>query len=232
MKKTAFTLAEVLITLTIIGVIAAITIPNLMQSWRKHEVEVKLKEAYSILSNATKISESENGPLNELITDDLTFSNYSGITQWCTNYISPYIKYDKVGWSLYSDLGSNFNFTRVDGTPSDGWATNPGSYYSYVLKNGMYMGAQADKNYGPFIRFYVDINGKKAPNRIGVDVFYFCFVKRTRGLIVGFISNIDYIVRESANDCTSNKSSAGYTCSTRIQLNGWKIPDNYPIKKF
>ena len=49
-KKTkAFTLAEVLITLTIIGVIAALTISNLMQSYRKHQIETGLKSAYSVL---------------------------------------------------------------------------------------------------------------------------------------------------------------------------------------
>ena len=48
--KKAFTLAEVLITLTIIGVIAALTIPNLVQSWRKHERISEIKTAYSIIS--------------------------------------------------------------------------------------------------------------------------------------------------------------------------------------
>ena len=51
-NKKAFTLAEVLITLTIIGVIAAITIPNLMQKYTKHQYVVGLKKAYSELSNA------------------------------------------------------------------------------------------------------------------------------------------------------------------------------------
>ena len=53
-RRTAFTLAEVLITLTIIGVIAALTIPNLMQKWHDHADVQKVKEAYSILNNAIK----------------------------------------------------------------------------------------------------------------------------------------------------------------------------------
>ena len=65
MIRKAFTLAEVLITLTIIGIIAAITIPNLMQSWKKHQVEVGVKEAYALLSNAIKMSETENGLATE-----------------------------------------------------------------------------------------------------------------------------------------------------------------------
>lgn len=49
LKRTAFTLAEVLITLAIIGIIAVLTIPNLLQSYRKHERIVQIKEAYSII---------------------------------------------------------------------------------------------------------------------------------------------------------------------------------------
>ena len=50
MKKCfAFTLAEVLITLTIIGVIAAITIPNLMQKWQNQAAVSKMSKGYNML---------------------------------------------------------------------------------------------------------------------------------------------------------------------------------------
>ena len=51
-KILAFTLAEVLITLTIIGVIAAITIPNLMQKYKNRVTVTKVQKAYNILSRA------------------------------------------------------------------------------------------------------------------------------------------------------------------------------------
>ena len=69
-SKYAFTLAEVLITLTIIGVIAALTIPNMMQSYKKHQVEVGIKEAYSILSNAIKMSEAEKALFDRMDASD------------------------------------------------------------------------------------------------------------------------------------------------------------------
>ena len=62
----AFTLAEVLITLTIIGVIAALTIPNLMQSYKKHQIETNLKASYTILQNAITMAQSEHGSLQEM----------------------------------------------------------------------------------------------------------------------------------------------------------------------
>ena len=51
-KKTAFTLAEVLITLGIIGVVAAMTIPTLMMNYQKQVWESKLKKTYSVATNA------------------------------------------------------------------------------------------------------------------------------------------------------------------------------------
>ena len=74
--KKAFTLAEVLITLTIIGVIAALTIPNLMQKWQDHADVQKVKQAYSILNNAFKLCVQENG----------TMDNW----YWGTNTTFPY----------------------------------------------------------------------------------------------------------------------------------------------
>ena len=57
----AFTLAEVLITLGIIGVVAALTLPTLIANHRKKVVATQLKQSYSILYNAIKLSESDNG---------------------------------------------------------------------------------------------------------------------------------------------------------------------------
>ena len=55
-KKAGFTLAEVLITLGVIGVVAAITIPGLMSAYQKHVVETRLKQSYSLLSQVVKLA--------------------------------------------------------------------------------------------------------------------------------------------------------------------------------
>ena len=60
-KIWAFTLAEVLITLGIIGIVAAMTIPSLMTKYRKSIVETRLKDSYSIFANAIRLAESEYG---------------------------------------------------------------------------------------------------------------------------------------------------------------------------
>lgn len=58
-KKKAFTLAEVLITLGIIGVVAALTMPSLMSNYRRKVAETQLKQTYSILLNAVTKGEQQ-----------------------------------------------------------------------------------------------------------------------------------------------------------------------------
>ncbi|MBR6721846.1 type II secretion system protein [bacterium] len=61
LAKTGFTLAEVLITLGIIGVVAAMTIPNLIANTRAHQYRAKFKKAISSLSQAARLSQSLYG---------------------------------------------------------------------------------------------------------------------------------------------------------------------------
>ena len=71
-KNCAFTLAEVLITLGIIGVVAAMTIPTLMANVKAHQYSAKFKKTVSTLSNAAKMSQAQYG------------FDYSGLTDKCT----------------------------------------------------------------------------------------------------------------------------------------------------
>ena len=73
----AFTLAEVLITLVIIGVIAAITVPSLMNKTQNQEYVSKLKKAYSTLSQATNQIIAEEGlPKYWATSDDRIYNLY------------------------------------------------------------------------------------------------------------------------------------------------------------
>ena len=63
-KKAAFTLAEVLITLGIIGVVAALTMPVLIQNHRNTVVETRLKKFYSAINQAVTMAENDYGEKN------------------------------------------------------------------------------------------------------------------------------------------------------------------------
>ena len=75
-KKSAFTLAEVLITLGIIGVVAAMTIPTLMQKTNDSEIVASLLKSQSVLNNAFKNIEAINGVKVTQISDVNTFGDY------------------------------------------------------------------------------------------------------------------------------------------------------------
>ena len=65
MKK-AFTMAEVLITLGIIGIVAAMTLPSLVQKYRERQYVTALKKAVSVLDNAYRLFLFQNGGNKEL----------------------------------------------------------------------------------------------------------------------------------------------------------------------
>ncbi len=88
MKK-AFTLAEVLITLGIIGVVAALTIPTVIASYRKQEASARTKKFYSTIQQAFIMSESEFGPSNEWEREENAKKNFM-------KYLAPYMNYSTI----------------------------------------------------------------------------------------------------------------------------------------
>lgn len=107
-KNYAFTLAEVLITLGIIGVVAAITIPGLIQQNKKHEVQSKIQENYSRISQVMK-SVIHDNDVDDIsgITDvytatwDKQWINASALIDQMHNHLKIVSYYDN------SDVGKN-----------------------------------------------------------------------------------------------------------------------------
>ena len=73
MKKQAFTLAEVLITLMIIGIVAALTIPSVISNYQQQEFKIGLKKAVSVLNEAIQINIAQDG---ETPYENYDLSNY------------------------------------------------------------------------------------------------------------------------------------------------------------
>ena len=266
--KKAFTLAEVLITLTIIGVIAALTIPNLMQNYRKQERISQIKTAYTILGNAAKLAIAEHGsPDGWYINRDEMTDSISKSFYLAKNYFVPYLKTQKIcgarGYSQYFEAGTgcfgnggqsgNGEWYYLNNTNSSNAGSQYGSawWYTIQLENGMGVGIQYHGTWGAYI--IVDVNGPKGPNLAGNDVFGFYFdfqqgAVRT-GMYVynnyyiahphgGFSSSVNNAtVEELLNNtgafaCNKNASGGGLGCTLVLEKNGWKVPDNYPIKKW
>ena len=227
-RQAAFTLAEVLITLGIIGVVAAMTIPGYIEKTDKQVTVSKLKKSYSNLQQAIRLSEAENGEVStwsfEKGSEDYNFVN----SELFKNYILQYIKIDgqygikspeKVYYQLYtidgetSYAGSDAFIALPDGTSIGAFLnyTGPGSNYLWI---------------------FIDINGKSGPNRLGKDVFMTELLRNNRLVMWGDSGtrDRDYLINGFGYSCkkgTGQKYAGGY-CGALIQMDDWQIKDTYP----
>ncbi|MDR1326935.1 MAG: type II secretion system GspH family protein [Heliobacteriaceae bacterium] len=177
--KRGFTLAEVLITLGIIGVVAALVMPNLIQKQNERATVARVKKIYSVISNATALWQAENG-CETNISDCLT--QYSGLD--CRNGFSGIEKHLNVVEKRYQNQSIANTYwlpetsRGLDGQTADrAWygvnrvALDSGLICNYMLNDGttMMVSLPEDWKNNGFMLF--DINGSKKPNRVGVDVF-------------------------------------------------------------
>lgn len=100
MKYFAFTLAEVLITLGIIGIVAAMTLPAIIQKHRNQVVEAKLKKFYTTMNQAVRMAEVEYGDMRYW-WEDLSGATFeegkpvpgsSEAEKWFNKYLGKHLK--------------------------------------------------------------------------------------------------------------------------------------------
>lgn len=222
-KNCGFTLAEVLITLGIIGVVAALTIPTLMTAHKKHVTAAKLKRAVSSINQAIKLSESENGevenwdrtlPQNEFI--DKYFRPYMKIAQVC-NPATDCGYESNVAWRYLNGGGGAYASLNHGGrTP---FLTFDGVVYAYsAFAAGS--GSISGDNDRVII---VDINGAEKPNQFGKDVFFLYRIEEEDSIIPYGADKTDGEIRRSCS-----KTGDGFYCAALIRANGWEIPNSYP----
>lgn len=180
MKK-GFTLAEVLITLGIIGIVAAMTIPTLLQKNYERQTVVKLRQTQSILTQAIRMTEEEYGDIENW-----------GIKTKDVNSIKKAADNLKHFLKIAIDCGTNDvkghcvptngyrTFAGGIDSVSKGYRTSP-YYYKMSLLNGtsIWFVAPDPKTYGAILWFYVDTNGKSLPNTIGKDLFLFSYYNKS-----------------------------------------------------
>ena len=182
-RKAAFTLAEVLITLGIIGVVAAMTLPSLIQNYQKKALATQTQKFYSTMSQAVKQYMADYG-VDDLRNTPLASDNYEDqyspeAIASIRDFATKYLKVVKECEYIENDDG---NYDSSCYAPEyRTWYNSDNSYFStsahdipdYVLADGSviriaYYGAK--ENPSP-ISLYVDVNGKKGPNRNGYDLW-------------------------------------------------------------
>lgn len=179
-KSSGFTLAEILITLGIISVVAAITIPALIEKYTEIRTINQLKADQSIISQAIRMSEEENGEVEGWeISNDHSQNPTPEAANIIANYIKPFLK-------IAVDCGVNDpngncvpanNYKRLNGANHGKYNTRT-DCYKIVLMNGSalwWRGAGYSDGQTRHITFWVDINGKYPPNVYGKDLFVFVY---------------------------------------------------------
>ncbi len=183
--KAAFTLAEVLITLGIIGVVAAMTLPSLIQNYQKKALATQTQKFYSTMSQAVKqymadygVDDLRNTPLaGDNYEDNDTPEAIASIRDFATKYLKV------VKECNHSDEADNNCFAPVyrwwdNSIPDEArdFTTSTArwnEYRDYVLADGsvIKIGYWRNKEHPAPIDLFVDVNGKKGPNRIGYDLW-------------------------------------------------------------
>lgn len=182
----AFTLAEVLITLGIIGVVAAMTIPTLMNNIGEKEKITALKKAYSIISQAYTQAKIEEGTPDMWGLSDMADTSQPG-SKVIIDKLSPYLRIQK-NCGTGGDCFATDPYKRLKA--SDTFDPNSNSKTKILLADGMSMTAWSGwvNCEGAFVgaplamqnicgSVEIDINGAKKPNQDGVDYFVFWLTK-------------------------------------------------------
>ena len=251
MKK-AFTLAEVLITLAIVGIVAALTIPTMVQNYEKKMLSVRIKKFVSTFNQAYKMAIANYG--DPAYWYDCTVqegnSNCTTVTGAKSQKILSSMKVtditDQIPESYKQGIEENFYEVMGGGWPNwektQCWQLPDGSFIIHMID---WTFKSSNESVTTFI---VDVNGISKPNRLGKDIFQFAQVhtslneesaNHTYGswttyvpLSQGLYLN-GYGRSQKHTSCKyldkADTLRRKYNCTADLlQLNGWEFSDNYP----
>jgi prepilin-type N-terminal cleavage/methylation domain-containing protein len=168
-KNFAFTLAEVLITLGIIGVVAALTLPSVINKYRAHVLQKAFKKSYSTFYQAYLSTKAELG-VDDVATVYAAYGEhgYSNADE----FVNAFNKNLKTVKTIPFYSMENYNGTRTIDKANDI------AFYGVVhtLPDG--------SSYSCFInehrvKIFIDTNGPKKPNKYGHDIFQFAVYKNS-----------------------------------------------------
>ena len=207
-KKLGFTLAEVLITIGIIGVVASLTIPPLVQNHKKQITETRLAKFYSTINQAIELAEIQYGQKED-------WASSSSADFW-EKYLKPNMKYLKtennsLGYIVYLADGSLFILN--------------GSEFIFYPEAKNYRDSDSDNTLGSkSFRFAFYPNNKVTA----------CLYHRNKGVepyMCNWNGNKNELYTNADFGCSKiNNIAGGSYCAAVIQRNGWKIPKDYPQK--
>ena len=219
-----------MITLGIIGVVAALTMPALIAYHRKTVVETRLAKFYSTMNQAIKMAEADYGDVNQWDKwEDLYETDEDGNNKIITNieyfnkYFEPYISYLKV---------EHDNGITVIYFPDGSLSTLRSNGISFYPNAKDYIIKKEESG---------EIRGDQSHNGTKVFSFFFNPTDNTTANkyhynkgIEPYKYNWDGTEEKLRNDnsigCKQDVSNSRAYCTALIQMNGWKIPKDYPLR--
>lgn len=184
-KLNAFTLAEVLITLGIIGVVAAMTLPTLIQNHQKQVYATQLKKSINVFENMLNKMKADEGVTEldqlELFSkgvchgwdcdgfDGSNYADFSAIQETIAKYLKT-AKICKVGECTATYKAETFK-TKDNKTLSCQNSENMSEWLGFYSTDGAiyYVTSYSFND----LYIIIDVNGEKGPNMYGRDVFSF-----------------------------------------------------------
>lgn len=201
-NRNGFTLAEVLITLGIIGVVAAMTLPDLKLKMDASANITSLKKFYTEFSNATNLLISEYGePDSWGLVDNNAESSAAVLDMYKKRLNMTRICLEGDTSCFAFPVYTYKGVVKITENEYSSWQLK-----SFVLNNGTTV--FFDVNNGNFSVFF-DVNGLKKPNRLGEDVFAWAVNGKGR------------IVRYTDPSITSGNDQPDYNYAFEIMENGW-----------
>ena len=217
--KCAFTLAEVLITLGIIGVVAALTLPSVVAKFQQKSFSTAFKKEYSTLNNAINmvVYEQDTKDCYQSIKVVVGNVSYDAVATDCVP-----LKKGLISKMNLTPIKKDFVYTKKEDVRNNGGVSSNFSVSydtwldimsAFMMKDGaivLFYYDEQHSNVAPYanIPFVIDVNGKKGPNRWGYDVFWLTLVKTS-----------DNGLRLS--DEYSSLSEKGGSLPRNILLNNW-----------
>lgn len=210
MKKLAFTLAEVLITLGIIGVVAALTLPNLIANYQDKVLVTGWKKSYAEISNAAIAMQKDDIDIRSVLSNSgdyglaLVFANYINHLKVCdvNRLVEDGCSPKNYPVSSYSGVRQALNIGKWGGGSS-----------CILITNGTIICFDS-------VNIYVDVNGYKKPNTVGKDIFAALVnpndyqVRPAVGRCIGWGPADDVYIKKNAGDGKCNNSDLGFACSS------------------
>ena len=247
-KKAAFTLAEVLITLGIIGVVAAITLPTLVANYQKTVWVNQLKKTYSTLNEGFKQIVANEGCTTLECAGLSGTGSDAGIDFSNANTKEKFVKEFKLENVFVGEPPSNsiYNYkvktlSGYESSFQEGFIPDNEYSLSGTTTSGEIISIVVAAWIGPII--VVDINGLKSPNTIGRDIFMFSYFDYNDSvMVVSFFSRnninwyqtFDYTTIETEEERIQTVNSScsvidestdfdSFTCAEKIIMDGWKM---------